>query len=57
MSTSLQQQIAALLENEHVVDYFQVTVEDTVIYEERFVGRGRRGPNRPRERWRSIAWY
>jgi transposase len=43
---SLQQRVTALLEKEKVADYLQVTIQDTVILEERLVGRGRRGPNR-----------
>ena len=43
---SLQQRVTALLEKDKVADYLQVTIQDTMILEERLVGRGRRGPNR-----------
>jgi len=43
---ALQQRVAALLTKGKVEDYLDVTVQDSVVQEERLVGRGRRGANR-----------
>ena len=45
---ALQHRVTSLLAQKRVADYLQVYVEDQVQYEERLVGRGRTGPNRPK---------
>jgi transposase len=44
---ALPHKVAALLAQAKVADYREATVRDTVVREERLVGRGRRGANRP----------
>jgi len=49
--SALEQRVAAVLakEKEKVEAYLEVTVRDDVVQEERLVGPGRPGPNRPRQ--------
>jgi len=42
----LEQQVAAVLAKEKVVDYLEVSVREVVVPQERLVGPGRPGPNR-----------
>jgi len=46
---SLQQRVAAVLEQERVADYLRVEAEDQVTYQERLVGRGRGGGHHQRQ--------
>jgi len=45
----LQQKVTAILDQKRVADYLQVSVRDQITYEERLVGRGRGGPDRPKK--------
>jgi transposase len=42
---AVQQRVTAILDRERVADYLAVEAEDQVTYQERLIGRGRRGPN------------
>jgi transposase len=47
-AAALQARVRAVLVKERVEEYFEVTIRDEVVQEERLVGPGRSGPNRQR---------